>query len=374
MRLARLGFALSLSLAGLGTASAANDVEIGVAAPLSGSDAVFGAQVRLGVEQAIADINAKGGFLGRHGRVVARDDGSDAKQAVDVAKAFVAAKIPIVIGDFSSVTTVAASAVYAQNNVLDITPSALAPTVTDRGLQTVFRTSGRDDQQVGVMVRFLLSHHLSRIAIVHDRSSAGTALADSARKLLSKAGVDDSFYGSFDKGTRDLSALANRIKNSGAAIVVFGGGPTEAGLLIRQLRDVNARATLIGGSSLASDDLPSSAGNAAEGTLVVFPRDPLTRAAAADLLRRLRAKGQEPETYVFYAYAAIQVVDEAARTAQSLDPLKLAEAMHSGRQFATVLGNLVFDAKGDPVMSDDAIYVWHKSAAGHMVLDDQVKS
>ena len=92
--------------------------------------------------------------------------------------------------------------------------------------------------------------------------------------------------------------------------------------LARQLHDIGARVTLIGGFALASDEFANVAGPGADGTLVVFPRDPRTRPAAAGLLHRLQARN--PDGTVFAAYAAVQVVAQAAARANSLDPKALA--------------------------------------------------
>ena len=367
----RLGFLIVLM--GLGHPARAEQLSIGVGAPLSGPDGIFGEQIRLGVEQAVADANASGGFLGETAHVVPGDDGGDPKRGVEVAKRFVAAKIPFVVGHFSSAVAVPASTIYAQAGILDITPSAIEPLVTERGLATVFRTCGREDQQAAVAARYLAAH-FSRIAIVHDRTSDGKILADAVRHSLSGTDAKEVFYGSLEKGTRDYPGLVARLKTSGAQAVFWGGTQTEAGLLAHQLHDANSRIVLMGGFGIASDEFATLAGPGADGTLIVFPQDPRRRPAATNLLRRLQAKGVDPAGTTFYAYAAVQVFREAARAATSLDPSQIAAAIHSGMVFKTVLGDLTFDAKGDPTVSDLAVYVWHRGASGRMAYDDQADS
>ncbi len=354
---------------GLVLPACAEPLHIGVGAPLSGPDAVFGDQIRLGVEQAIVDIDAAGGFLGQSAELVRGDDGGDPKKGDGVARRFVAAHVPIVVGHFSSAVTVPASAIYADAGALDLTPSAIEPLVTDRGLATVFRTCGRSDEQAGVAARFLLHRTQSKIAILHDRTSDGKALADAVRKELAAADVHEVFYGSFEKGSHDLAGFVSRLKASGAQIAFWGGGASDAATLVRQIRDTGARITLMGGMAIASDEL-ADAGAAADGTLMVFAKDPRRNPAAADLLKRLQAKGIDPDGTVFYAYAAVEVVKQAADAAHALDPVKLAGAMHSGMTFRTVLGNLAFDAKGDPKTPDFTVYVWHRGASGRMTYDD----
>ena len=338
---------------------------IGIAASLTGSDAVFGIQIRTGVEQALADVNAAGGFHGQQGSAVFGDDGGDPKRGSDVAASFVRAKIPVVIGPFGSAVTLPASAIYAEANMVEITPSASAPQVTERGLPALFRLASRDDQQGAVAARYLLQHKVGKVAILHDRTTAGKALADAVRRTLAAGGVKDVLYAGIDKGSRDFSSLVARIKASGAQVAFWGGTQTEAGLLARQLHDAGAAAVLMGGIALASDDFATLAGGGAEGALMVFPADPRQKLEAADLFRRLAAKGLEPGAYTANAYAAVQVVQQAAAAAGSLDPGALAGAIHNG-SFKTVLGSLSFDAKGDLREPDYSVLTWRRGPTGRV--------
>lgn len=370
----RTSGAVALLLAATGSLASAElpPVRIGVGAPLSGADAVYGNAIRLGVDQAVADLGS--GFAGRRAVVVARDDGNDVKKGADVARSFVADRFGIVVGHLSSAVTVPASAIYAEAGVVDVTPTAAAPLVTDRGLPTVFRTCGRADEDVVVAARFVAARRVARVAVIHDRGGAGKDFADGVRRRLGDLGLRDIYYGSFEKGARDLAGLVARIKTANSQLVVFGGGAAEAGLLARQLHDAGVRAPLLGGATMASDEFAAVAGTAADGAMAVFPDDPRARPAAADLLRRLKARGIDPDFAVFYAYAAVQVLAQAASAAGTIEPARMAATMHDGHTFSSVLGDLTFDAKGDPSITDRAVYVWHRGATGRMAIDEQARS
>ena len=123
------------------------DIVVGVAGPMSGPNAAYGEQYRVGVETAVERINANGGVLGQKLVISVGDDVSDPKQGVSVANKFVADQVRYVVGHFNSGVTIPASDVYAENGVLFVTPTATNPMVTDRGLWDAFRACGRDDQQ-----------------------------------------------------------------------------------------------------------------------------------------------------------------------------------------------------------------------------------
>ncbi len=361
---------LYLSLVLLVLASpAAAEARIGLGAPLTGPDAVFGAELRNGVEQAVLDINAKGGILGQHLVLDIGDDASDPKKGVAVAEKFVAQKTSFVVGHFNSTVTLPASEIYSDHGVLDITPASVNPQVTERGLDLVFRTCGRDDRQASVAAKYLAAQGAEKIAILHDRTTYGKDLADKARKALLDLGVKDVLYDGVDKDARDYSAIVARIKASGADFLYWGGGAADAGLIVRQMRAQGMNTVLVGTDAIASDDFAAAGGEAVEGTLMTLPSDPRRRPEAADAVQRFEARGIDPETYTLYAYAAVEVIEDAAEAAHSLDPAAMAKVMHSGAPFKTVLGTISYDSQGDRIEPDYVMFVWKKGADGKMEYD-----
>jgi branched-chain amino acid transport system substrate-binding protein len=356
---------LSILLLLLATPAAA-EARIGLGTPLTGPDAAFGAELRNGVEQAVLDINAKGGILGQHLVLSIGDDGSDPKKGVAVAKNFVAQKTSFVVGHFNSTVTLPASEIYSDHGVLDITPASVNPQVTERGLDLVFRTCGRDDQQASVAAKYLAAQGAKKIAILHDRTTYGKDLADKTRKALLDLGIKDVLYDGVDKDAKDYSAIVARIQASGADFLYWGGDAADAGLIVRQMRAQDMGTVLFGTDGIASDDFAAAGGDAVEGTLLTLPPDPRRRPEAAQAVQRFEARGIDPETYTLYAYAAVEVIEGAAEAAGSLDPAAMAKVMHSGVPLKTVLGTLTYDSKGDRIEPDYVVFVWKKGIDGKM--------
>ena len=94
-----IGLALGASLA-LSTTALAQDISIAVAGPMTGGESAFGRQMKNGAEQAVADINAAGGVIGKKLALQVGDDACDPKQARSVAEKFASSKIPFVAGHF----------------------------------------------------------------------------------------------------------------------------------------------------------------------------------------------------------------------------------------------------------------------------------
>src|ERR1700710_1460232 len=117
-----LACGVSLALAGCGD-SGGDTIKFGIGGPITGSNAAFGSQLKQGAEQAIADLNAGSGVLGKKLSVTIGDDAADPKQGVSVANKFASAGGRYVIGHFNSGVTLPTSAVYEEHNILQSTPA-----------------------------------------------------------------------------------------------------------------------------------------------------------------------------------------------------------------------------------------------------------
>ena len=361
------GLLLAAGLAFAGVANAA-DLKIGVAGPITGPNASFGAQLVQGVSQAAEDFNKSGGILGQKIDVEQGDDVSDPKQGVSVANKFVGDGVKLVVGHFNSGVTIPASEVYADNGVLMITPSATNPKVTDRKLWDVFRTCGRDDQQGKLWAELALSPKFkdAKIAIVHDKTTYGQGLADAAKGFMNAGGKKEVLYEGVNTGEKDYSAIVSKIKASGADYLMWGGLHTEGGLIIRQMRDQGMKTIMISGDGITDNEFASIGGPGVEGTLMSFGPDPRNNPAAKDIVEEFRAKNFEPEAYTLYSYAAMQIMKNSAEHVKAIDPKKMAEYMHSGVTFHTVIGDIAFDKKGDRTSVDYVWYVWKKAPDGKL--------
>ncbi|WP_421700482.1 branched-chain amino acid ABC transporter substrate-binding protein [Ancylobacter sp.] len=340
-------------------APASAQVKVGVGGPITGANATFGAQLKNGAEQWAADVNATGGLLGQKVEIVVGDDASKPEQGVSVASKFIADGVKFVIGHFNSGVSIPASEQYAEAGVVAISPASTNPKLTERGLSNVFRTCGRDDQQGAVAAAYILQNLKGKkIAIVHDKTPYGKGLADETKKALNAGGVTEVVYEGINPGEKDYSALVSKLKAANVDILYYGGLHTEAGLLVRQLRDQGQNTVLFSGDGITDKEFWTIAGPGAAGTLMTFGPDPRNNPAAAKVVEEFKKKGIDPEGYVLYSYAAGQVIQQAVEATKSLDGKKVAEYIHSGAKFNTVLGTLTFDKKGDRTNLDYVVYVW----------------
>ncbi len=349
----------AIGLATLCARAAPAEVRIAVAGDMSGANAWFGEQYQRGTELAVADVNAEGGVLGQSVKLIVGDDACNPDQAVALARKLVSDGVVLVAGHFCSHSSIPASKVYEEADVLMIAPSSVNSRLTDEGGPNVFRVCGRDDRQGTKVADYLAEYWADKeIAILDDGTVWGAGVANAVRRGLSERGVTVALDEAYPVGDLDYSALIAKMQAAGIDVFFVGGYHQETGLIFRQAHGRGFDARLIASSAVATADFPMIAGPGLAGTLMVAAADMRASPQAADVVARFRAQGHEPQGYTLNAYAVVQVWAQAVEAAGSFELDAVLEMMHS-RQFDTVLGRIGFDAKGDVTGFDPwRWYVW----------------
>lgn len=360
MKKTSLGF-LALLLAAAPVASPAYaDITIVAQGSITGQDATSGEQLQQGAQTAVDVINDNGGILGQKIHLIIKDDACDPKQGVAVANELGDGDVFAVIGPTCSGTAIPASKIFNEEGIIMISPSATNPELTDKNLNNVFRTCGRDDQQGQAIATYILNtRHDAKVAVIDDKTAYGHGIADEVKRDLNKGGITQKMDWSITRGERDYASLIAALKENDIDVVFFGGYHTEAGLIVRQMRDAGVTALFISDDDLTTREFWSITGTAGEGAMMSFSPDPRARVDAGYAVRRIRAKGFEPEGLTLYSYAAVQVLVEAVKRAGAWDTAKTIQQLHQGN-YDTVVGSLSFDAKGDVTNPDYVLYRWSK--------------
>ncbi len=328
------------------------EVTIAVIGPITGKEAPFGEQMKRGAEAAVRDLNAAGGVNGSKVVLAVEDDACDPKQAVTAANKVAGMKVAAVIGHFCSGSSIPASEVYWKAKILQITPASTNPKLTDEAAKkhwtNVNRVCGRDDAQGAVAGAYLAATYKGKkVAILHDNTPYGKGLADETKKAFNKAGGKEAIYEAIKPGEKDYSAVVAKMQAAGVEVVYLGGYAPETALIARQAAEKNYKPVIMGGDALDTDDIIKVAGPASNGIMFTQGPDPRLNPASKAVVDAFKAANQDPEGYTLYTYAAIQVWAQAATKAKSFDMAKVSTTLRSGQPFATVMGPISLDKKGD---------------------------
>jgi branched-chain amino acid transport system substrate-binding protein len=331
-------------------------ITIAIAGPMSGPEAKMGTDFKNAVTLAVEEWNEKGGVLGKKISIVVGDDQSDPKQAVSVANKFVTQGVVAVIGHFDSSCSIPASDIYNRADIPMITPASTNPQLTERGYKNVFRICGRDDQQGLIGAEFIKKKlGFKKIAIIHDRSTYGQGLADEVKKGL-EGYAQIAYYGGITKGEQDFKPVLTAIKEKSPELIYFGGIYPEAGLIVKQARELGIKAVFMSGDGTIDPKFIEIAGSHAEGTYLTFGQDPEKLPTAREFLKKYRARFGEPGPYSIYAYDATYVLLNAIKEAGTVDGKRISEKLHE-IEFKGALGDIKFDQKGDVVKSPYVVWI-----------------
>jgi branched-chain amino acid transport system substrate-binding protein len=355
-----IAVALALGLAACGkkeeapksaapAAPAGTTVTIAHAGPLTGSIAHLGKDDENGVALAVAQANDKKIVIDGKPvtfKMMSEDDQADPKVGTTVAQKLVDAKVAAVIGHLNSGVTIPASEIYNKAGIPVISGSATNPKLTERGLKTVFRTVGRDDQQGPAIASYVANElKAKKVAIADDKTAYGEGLADEVEKTLKAAKVTIVGRERTNDKETDFKAILTKIKAKNPDVVFYGGMDATGGPLIKQARERGIKAVFAFGDGACTDEMGKLAGQAAEGMVCSqagLPRE----AASKDFVDAYKAKYGEIKQYAPYFYDGTLAMIEAMKKANSVDPAKFAPEIFNVT-FTGATGNVAFDAKGD---------------------------
>jgi len=335
-----------------GSASDELIVRIGAAAPLTGPQAHIGKDNENGTRMAIEDANAKGIMIGgkkARFELLSEDDQTDPKIATIVAQKLVDAKVNGVIGHLNSGTTIPASRIYNDNNIVQISPSATAVNYTAQGFKTAFRVMANDGQQGKVLGEFAAKKlKANTIAVIDDRTAYGQGLADEFIKSATANGAQIVTHEYTTDKAVDFSAVLTSIKGKKPDLVFYGGMDPQGVPMVKQLKSLGLTAKFMMGDGGYTPKMPELAGAAADGMYASLPGVPLDKMpGGSDFAKRYTDKFKQPiQLYAPYCYDATNVMIAAMQKAASTDPVKYLPEL-AKTSFDGVTSKITFDEKGD---------------------------
>jgi branched-chain amino acid transport system substrate-binding protein len=334
-------------------------IKLGVAGAHSGDLASYGIPTVRAAELVVKQRNAVTGINGRKVELLVEDDVCKPEVATNTATKLVTDKAQVVVGHICSGATKAALGIYKDAGIIAMSPSATNPDLTHSGeYPNFYRTIASDDAQARLEVDFALDHlKLTKIAVLHDKGDYGKGLAEFAKGFLeADSRAEVVLYEGITPGAVDYSAVVQKIKQSGAQAVIFGGYHPEAAKLVQQMRNKAMDTVFISDDGVKDDTFIKVAGEFAEGVYATGPVDTSKNPMAIEAVEaHKKAYNEEPGAFFLNAYSATLALLNAIEKAGSTDYEALGKALKS-EWVATPLGIIKFDDRGDAIGVGFAVY------------------
>jgi branched-chain amino acid transport system substrate-binding protein len=334
-------------------------IKIGVAGPHTGDLASYGIPTIRAAELVVKEINDNGGIDGKLIELIIEDEECDLEKAANVAFKLAGDGVVAVIGHICSGATKSALGIYEDEGIIAISPSATNPDLTQSGeYANFFRTIAPDDAQARLQVDFLTDTlGVKSVAILHDKGDYGKGLAEFAQTFFEAEGeVEVVLFDGITAGSLDYSSILNRIAETGAEAILFGGYHPEASKLVQQLRASGSDTIFISGDGIKDDSFIQVAGEVSEGVYATSGIDTSSNPIAVKAIEAHRAMyGEDPGPFFLQGYAAALALLNAIEVSGSTDAADIRAALQAN-SVATSVGNIRFDAKGDAVGVGFAVY------------------
>lgn len=334
-------------------AAQADVVKVGVFLPLTGDNAAGGELELRGIKLA-QKLHPE--VLGKKVELVVSDNKSDKAEAASVAARLIEKdKVRVIIGSYGSSLSMAAGNIVKENKVPAIGTSCTNPQVTANN-DYYFRACFIDPFQGTVMANYAFKNGAKRIAIVQEVSNDyAVGLAKFFKEAFIKlTGSPDSIIeiANYQTGDKDFSAILTNIKAQNPDAIFAPGNFTESALLIKQGRQLGITAPFLGGDTWETQEFIDVGGKEVEGVALstAFDREKATTEEAKKFLEAyVKEYKGEPSALTAMAYDAYLIAIDGIKRANSLDSVKIRDAIATTKDLECVTGKTTLDKNGDPI-------------------------
>lgn len=277
-----------LTTAQLASAQTVQPVKIGVIGPFTGPSSDFGQPMLHGIELAVQEINAAGGYLGRPLTLVVKDDQGNPDVGLQGAQALVDEGVIATIGFCNTGVALKALPVFQKAQSPLIVPCATGTPITSQfpaPQSYIFRTSARDAIQAPFVVEDLVKRGWTKVAIFADQTGYGEAGLKDVQAALAQQKLEPVYVARFALGVKDLTEPLKAAREAGANVVFsYTVGPENA-VIANGRRELGWAVPQVGAWTLSFPFFINGAKQAAEGALMAqtFVAEPSNERRAAFL-------------------------------------------------------------------------------------------
>jgi len=242
-------------------------IQIGATFPLTGNNALYGTNIKNGMEIALDDINTAGGIDGKSIEVIYYDDINEPTKAVNNLQELVSVhKVPAVIGSAGSNCTLAMASIANNNKTVILSPTSSQPDITNAG-PFVFRSCPSDVFQVNIIVDWILQMGYKKVGVLYVTNSWGVSMKEAFEKsFVEKGGVVVASEGVGESETNFKSQLIklSRLKPDALFMPTYA---RQGGRAVKQARELKIKLPMFGGDPWDVGEFITAAGDAANGCM-----------------------------------------------------------------------------------------------------------
>ncbi len=357
--------ALSPTLAGAGESGNGSPVLIGATISLEGKYRRPSEMIRKAYRLWEAEVNGRGGLLGRPVQLLLRDDGSDTGRCGRLYGELIDRDgVDLVLSPYSSSLTLVASEVTEERGIVMTVCGASAEKIWERGFKNVFGVYATAGRYFIGFLDLAARSGIETVGILFEDAAFHRAAAGGAGKWARRFGMEVPFFKGYADSARELPGLLVELSAANVDGLVICAYPPDVHAIMGLMKASSFRpaATAITIAPLLPD-FAEREGDFAEGIFgpsqweaderIPFPG---TKAFIRDFTGRF---GVAPSYHAGTAYAACQILERAVRETGTLDHGKIRKYI-SELDTVTVIGRFKVDGDGRQVGHNPILIQWQK--------------
>ncbi|MDT2603634.1 ABC transporter substrate-binding protein [Enterococcus dongliensis] len=336
----------------------AKTIKIGGNFELSGATAAYGEVENDGAKLAVEQINKDGGIDGKKIEYISKDNKSDNNEAASVAANLTTKdEVVAIVGPATSGATKATLPNLTKAKVPAVTPSGTDDAITvqkGKVQDYIFRACFQDSFQGIVLAKYAEENLKADKAVILGDNSSDYAIG------LTKA-FKDTYKGdivaeeNFTAGDKDFQAVLTKIKDKDFDVIYLPGYYTEAGLIIKQAREMGIKQPILGADGFADEKLIETAG-ASNVNNIYYTGHFSTKAPATDKVEPFvkayeKKYGKQPSSFNALAYDAVYMIKQAIEDEGEATPVAIQKGLANLKDFEGVTGKISIDKDHNPVKS-----------------------
>jgi len=331
-----------------GSASDSGPIKIAVVNAQSGQLSSLGDWEYKGAKLAVDEWNKKGGIDGRKIQIKLFDDQGDPTTGTNLARKIVNDKYVAMIGTAESAVTIAMGPVLQQAKIPNITSGQSDGLVALKS-PYLFLNGPTSTTYDSTLAKYLVQDKgYQKIAMITNNGSFGTGEHDAFLKAAKDLGVTPSTDQVVTTDQKDFSAALGTIRSKKPEVIFIGSEEVEAGLIVKQARDLGITAPFAGAAPQGTPVFIDTAGKeSVEGTIVSSPylSNDVSDASKKFAAAYQAAYGKEAELHGAKAYDGANILLTALKTSKAATGEKLADAIRATRHQG-LLGDFRYDETG----------------------------
>jgi branched-chain amino acid transport system substrate-binding protein len=346
--------------AGTGAGYADGPIRIGATMSETGPLATQGVPARNGYRLCEAEVNARGGLLGRRVALQIHDDRSDPDVAVELYERLIADEgVDAVFGPYGSTHTEAVAPVTERHRMLHISPLAATSSIWEQGRRYIFMVLPPAELFLAGLIDLASANGLTRVAVIQEDALFPRAAGAGAVARAAEQGMHVVLHETYGKGTADFSALLDRAAAADAEVLAMAASTLDDFItVVRTMRERNVSVRMFGTSGAVAE-FQQALGADAEYAYGLSAWEPTLPHPGIDefVTAYRREFGQEPSFHAAGAYGTCQLFMETARRAGSLDADAMRDALLTLRT-TTVFGDFAVDGRGYQTANRGVLVQW----------------